>query len=227
MRDEIELELNNAINKSDASFFVVQIGANDGQMADPIHQKVKAHKWSGVFVEPVKYLYERLQKNYEGFGTDLKFENSVITNFTGVVDFNQFPQEFEDDSEFPFWANGMGSLLEPFSSPAHTNLKTKNFKMVKRKTPCLTFTDLLNKYEVKKIDLLQIDVEGYDGELLAGIDFSHIKPKYIRYEDKHIDTAFKDGLTKVSSDGVISHLIGCGYEVGERTNGFDRVCRLK
>ena len=95
MGDKIQLELNNAISKSDSSFFVVQIGANDGQMADPIHNKVKAHKWSGVFVEPVKYLYERLQKNYKGFGTNLKFENSVITDFTGEVDFYQFPQEFE------------------------------------------------------------------------------------------------------------------------------------
>jgi hypothetical protein len=86
---------------------------------------------------------------------------------------------------------------------------------------------LLNKHNVKKIDLLQIDVEGYDGELLVGIDFSKIKPRYIRYEDKHIDTAFKDNLTKVSSDDVISYLIESGYEVGERTNGFDRVCKLK
>lgn len=227
MKNKLEHDLNSYINEDNQDFFVVQIGANDGKMADPIHNKVKQYNWDGVFVEPVTYLFERLKNNYKEVTSNLMFENSVITNFTGEVDFNQFPQEFENNSEFPYWATGMGSLLKHFKSPANTNLKSKNFKIVTKKTPCLTFTDLLNKHNVKKIDLLQIDVEGYDGELLMGVDFSEIKPKYIRYEDKHIDTAFKDDLTKVCSEDVVSYLTESGYEVSKRTNGFDRVCKLK
>ena len=227
MKEEIELELEKYITKSDSSFFVVQIGANDGKMADPIHNQVKSFGWSGVFVEPVKYIFDRLQKNYEGFGTNLKFENSAVTSHTGEIDFYQFPPELESNDEFPYWASGMGSVLKPFGSPGHNTLKNKNFKMIKQKTPCITFSDLVLKYNISKIDLLQIDVEGYDGTLLMSIDFNKIKPKFIRYEDKHIDTVLRDNLTNVSSKDVVEYLQSVGYEVGNRTNGFDRICRLR
>ena len=227
MKDEIEKDLDDYISKSDDNFFVLQIGANDGKMADPIYNKVKSYNWKGVLVEPVKYLFERLKLNYANYESNLKFENSVVTTHTGEVDFYQFPEEFENNSDFPYWASGVGSVLKPFNSPGHTTLKNKNFKMIKKKTPCITFSDLISKYNITKIDLLQIDVEGYDGTLLRSIDFNLIKPKYIRYEDKHIDTAHRGGLTKISSSEVVEYLNSNGYLVGKRTNGFDRVCKLK
>lgn len=227
MKDNIEIELEEYIKNSNESFYVVQIGANDGKMADPIYNKAIRFGWSGVLVEPVKYLYNRLVNNYKNTNTNLQFENSVITTHTGTIDFYQFPMELESNEEFPFWANGMGSILKPFSSLGHNTLKDKNFEMIKQKTPCLTFEDLIKKYNVKNIDLLQTDIEGYDGTLLTSIDFSLIKPKFIRYEDKHIDTALRDGLTEVSSQQVVEYLKTSGYDVGGRSNGFDRVCKLK
>ena len=68
------------------NFFVLQIGAHDGITADPISNKVKKNSWSGLFVEPVDYLFERLKLNYKGYD-NLKFENSVISNTKGYVDF--------------------------------------------------------------------------------------------------------------------------------------------
>ena len=227
MRDKVESELDLYIKKSDSNFFVLQIGANDGKMADPIYSKVISHRWKGVMVEPVKHLFDRLRKNYEGHNLDIKFENSVVTTYTGEIDFYQFPESYESNKDFPYWANGVGSVLQPFNSPGHNNLKSKNFKMLKKKTPCIKFSDLIRKYDITNIDLLQIDIEGYDGTLLRSIDFDLIKPKFIRYEDKHIDTALKDGLTEISSKQVIEYLKSNGYTVGNRTNGFDRVCKLK
>jgi FkbM family methyltransferase len=217
-----EHRLNEYIKSSNEDFFVLQIGANDGKMADPIYNKVKSYKWQGLFVEPVTYLFNRLKQNYQGCDT-LKFENSVIAKHTGEIDFFQFPEEFEDNTEFPFWASGMGSVLEPFDSPGHKNVKSKNFEMVKKKTSCLTFTDLLNKHNVKRIDLLQIDTEGFDGEIICSIDFSRIRPKYIRYEEKHIQRVFDQNMTSVSSQNVTDYLRKHGYITGGVTNGFDRV----
>lgn len=218
-----ETKLDEYIQTSNQDFFVLQIGANDGKMADPIHNKVKMYKWSGLFVEPITYLYNRLRTNYNGCN-NLKFENSVIAKHTGNIDFFQFPEELENNKEFPFWASGMGSVLEPFDSPGHKNVKSKNFEMVKKKTPCLTFTDLLNKHNVKHIDLLQIDTEGFDGEIICSIDFSRIRPKYIRYEEKHIQRVYDQNMTSVSSKDVVNHLTHHNYVIGDVLNGFDRVC---
>lgn len=219
------LELEKHIREVKSDFFVVQIGANDGKMADPLHSSVRRYGWQGIFVEPVTYLYNKLIENYKGC-EGLVFENIAIAKHDGEVEFYQFPQELEKEDEFPFWAPGMGSLLEPFVSPGHTTLKSRNFKMIKKKTPCLAYNSLLVKHDVEKVDLLQIDIEGYDGELLTGMDFSGVKPKFIRYEDRHIQRVYDQGLTSVSSADVVEHLSSAGYSVSQVTNGFDRVCFL-
>jgi FkbM family methyltransferase len=219
-----EQKLNDHI-RSSKNFFVVQIGANDGKMADPIHNLVKKYKWNGLFIEPVEYLFNKLKKNYEGCDS-LIFENLAITEENGYVDFYQFPQELENNEDFPYWAPGMGSVLKPFDSPGHNTLKQKNFQMVIRKTPCMTFNSLVEKHNINEIDLLQIDVEGYDGQLIKSINFDKIKPKYIRYEDKHINRAYNEKLTNINSEQVIEYLESVGYNVDSCNNGFDRVCFL-
>ena len=54
------------------------IGSNNGVSFDPIHELVVRNKWDGVFVEPVKYLFDELVKNYENKGGNLNFANVAI-----------------------------------------------------------------------------------------------------------------------------------------------------
>lgn len=46
-------------------FFFIQIGSNDGILHDQIHNYVMKYNWSGVLIEPVKYIFNSLVKNYE------------------------------------------------------------------------------------------------------------------------------------------------------------------
>ena len=56
---------------------------------------------------------------------------------------------------------------------------------------------LLDRHHVKKIDLLQIDVEGYDYELLKSFNFERIKPQLIRYEHRHLKLSDKSSCIKM------------------------------
>ena len=57
---------------------VVQIGSNDGVCGDPISHLVKKNTlWNVLFVEPVPFLFERLQNNY-GNNPRFKYEKSAI-----------------------------------------------------------------------------------------------------------------------------------------------------
>jgi hypothetical protein len=47
---------------------------------------------------------------------------------------------------------------------------------------CMAFSSLIHKYDVSHVDFLQIDVEGYDFDIIKMIDFDSLKPKIIRYE---------------------------------------------
>ena len=53
---------------------------------------------------------------------------------------------------------------------------------IKEKVPCISLSDLFKKHQVAKIDLLQIDTEGYDLEIILNLDFQVIKPQIIHFE---------------------------------------------
>ena len=57
----------------------------------------------------------------------------------------------------------------------------------------LTFSNLMDKYSISSIDLLQIDVEGAEFEILNSINFEKIKINKIIFEFKHFDGTFKEG----------------------------------
>jgi hypothetical protein len=54
------------------------------------------------------------------------------------------------------------------------------------KVPTVSFEDLLDRYGVKSLDVLQIDAEGMDAQLLAWFPFDRIKPALLRYETLHM-----------------------------------------
>ena len=57
-------------------------------------------------------------------------------------------------------------------------LNRKNLELV----PTLTLNYILEKHKIEKIDFFSLDVEGYELEVLKGINFKKFKPKYILIE---------------------------------------------
>jgi hypothetical protein len=53
---------------------------------------------------------------------------------------------------------------------------------VEREVNVICPRTIIQKYSVKKIDLLQIDVEGHDYTILKSFPFDLVKPKVIRFE---------------------------------------------
>jgi len=49
-----------------------------------------------------------------------------------------------------------------------------------------TLSEILNEFGVHEIDLLSIDVEGYEFEVLQGLDYKKYRPSLILLEDKHL-----------------------------------------
>ena len=57
----------------------------------------------------------------------------------------------------------------------------------------ITFDDLIEKYKIKSIKNLQIDVEGAEYEILNSIDFKKTRINSIQFESKHFDGTFTEG----------------------------------
>ena len=148
-------------NKED--FFFVQIGSHDGISGgnDPLHKYIKKYNWSGILVEPVRYLYKELKKNYEGC-ENLVFENVAISREGETMKF--YSIEKHDDQKNPFWYNQLGSFCKDviLSHRKHIPKFDKYFKEEEIET--ITFDSLIKG--INQIDLLHIDVEGYDLEII-------------------------------------------------------------
>ena len=73
----IGYRIEQALRKKSTAFFV-QVGSNDGFHGDPLYSLIKAHEnWAGIFIEPVKYAFEKLKLNY-GDSPKYIFENLAV-----------------------------------------------------------------------------------------------------------------------------------------------------
>src|SRR6185312_6255197 len=176
-----ELWLHRLARAGDIATFV-QIGANDGNEADPMASIIRRHKLKGVMVEPIPYFFDKLKRRYSD-RHDIRFVNAAIAETNGERPFFYLPP---DDPALPAWANGLGSFNRE-TIMSHTAL-IENLDTIIRETtvPCITLNALLEQCKLREFDVLLIDTEGYDYRIIQQIDFDRFQPKVILFEHLHI-----------------------------------------
>jgi methyltransferase, FkbM family len=165
------------------NFFFIEIGANDGIIYDPIYQHAKKYNWSGILVEPVAYYFNKLKANYKE-NSNLIFENVAISDKEEARDFYRIKEGL---NYLPNWCEGLGSFYLDVVLTHKWAIPNIEDYIVKDQVKCVSFESLLKKYNVKIIDLLSMDTEGYDYEIIKQIDFKKIKPRIIIYEHRYIN----------------------------------------
>ena len=188
-------------------FFFVQIGANDGISSDPINKFVNSYGWSGVLVEPQEDVFQTLRKNYQ-HRTNLILENTAITDKDGYIDFYRSPDPSLSSAYPDDWFIGRN---EGRALKNRTDLGGGALCRVRS----MTFAALLDKHSIRKIDLLQIDAEGYDYEIIKQINFAKMAPLMICYEHHH--------LSRETQQECVAYLSKVGYktfELGSDTFAF-------
>lgn len=183
-----------AYSRRHKDFFFVQIGANDGIKADPIYLYTNKYKWNGLLVEPVRYLFDKLKANYKDT-PNLAFENAAISEKDGFRDFYRLKRM--DGNNAPLWHDEIGSFLKETVLKHKDKIKDFDKYLITDKVRCLSLKSLFKRHNVKKIDLLQIDTEGYDYNILKQIPFNKIKPSIINYEDRHLSQQQKEYCEKL------------------------------
>jgi FkbM family methyltransferase len=161
--------------RKDIQFFI-QIGAMDGKTYDPIYRYVNGSRWRGIIVEPIPALFEQLKANYQG-RRNLIFENVAITEADGEREMTWIPEQTIREHQLPGITKGIATLLPDrnYIRLFHSYAKTARVQTTTLKT-------LLARHDVKRIDLLQIDAEGYDIKILDQLDLSLFKPCIINIE---------------------------------------------
>lgn len=73
--------------------------------------------------------------------------------------------------------------VNPFNGlVTESKIAPPNGKRVHSKVLCLSWLDFIKKYDIKKVDLLKVDIEGSEKLLFKGMEEARVLPKYIELE---------------------------------------------
>lgn len=159
-------------------FFFVEIGANDGVFCDPIFDFVTRNHARGIVVEPLKDLFRKLVHNYKDHPGVVPVNAAIHATEKSMTMYRVDPVRGAD---LPPWVKGMGSFRkEHLTESQVVNIPTECLLI--EEVVCVTLREILEKYRVAKVDLLQVDTEGYDYEIIKMIDFVRYKPNIIHFE---------------------------------------------
>lgn len=183
---------------------VVQIGSNRGN--DELTSIIKGISVNKlILVEPMSKFNESLLKVYKDVD-NLFIENIAITDdIDKKFEIFYLHEKMDENVE-------QSSLLKShinkvFNRPEYTSDKSYDTQLIEMEVNCSTINKLFNKYELKNIDILFIDAEGFDDKIIKSIDFSNFNVDKIYYENMHIDVI-----------DISVFLKGMGYEIINGTN---------
>ena len=172
------------------NFGLVVIGAHSGVWLTSLFEEYQIQ--NVLLVEPVPYNISLLKENTAKYN-NINIETSAVSEKNEIKKFYYVkPDAVKKLGKH--WASGIGS----FDKQHILNHKNKRFLVsdsdIKEvNIQYLSFSNLIKKYSISSIDLLQIDVEGVEFEILNSIDFEKIEIKKIIFEFKHFDGTFKEG----------------------------------
>lgn len=161
----------------------VQIGTNNGD--DLFRKLVLKYKPAQVIlVEPNPQLYSSIKKNYEGI------PNVSIVSKAIYYDDN-VPLELyiaAKNKVYGSRADNGWILTDVNFTLVPMNDWGDKSDMVTINTQGIRFDTLCSTHNIKVIDYLQIDTEGFDSEIIKMIDFSKYTIHQIRFEKWNFDS---------------------------------------
>jgi FkbM family methyltransferase len=190
------MNFKNLIRNINNGYFI-QIGAYDGVSNDEFGLKDKLFyedSHTAILIEPVPDFFEKLVENYNVAKSKIFFENVAISDKKEIKKIQLNGQDT--------------SFVRSFDKD------TISIDVI-----CETFTHLISKYNIKKIDALVIDVEGYELVLIKSILETKIPIEIIRYEFVHLNGDDKEKLDMI--------LIENGYDIyQDETSYADKIAKI-
>jgi FkbM family methyltransferase len=168
---------------------ILQIGACDGINNDPIHHHVVKGHTRAILVEPNPFAFARLQKTYAGL-SNITFIQSAIGEKDGEAHLYRVKKTDKTDSEVDLTLQ-----IASFYRKHLEQTQGKSPDQIERITvPCRSLSSLVVELGLTKIDLLQIDTEGFDASVVRMALKMPVRPACIHFEHAHLRTADRKPL---------------------------------
>lgn len=192
----------------------IQIGANDGQRADPLAAYLEPCAWSGLMFEPLRANHTALVRRHGG-NARLQVRHAAVDRIAGrrvMYDLNRTAHP-----NLPDWAYGLGSFSRERVLTAARELGLDEQALVEEEIASVAWDEVWRDFGARRCDLLVLDTEGYDLVLLRAADLGRHRPRVIHFEHACVETADRLAFYR--------ELTGLGYEIA--TDGPDTTAWLK
>jgi FkbM family methyltransferase len=144
--------------------FYIECGANDGITQSNTHRLQIEKNWKGILIEPSEIKLNQCKNNR---GSQNLYANVALVS-------NDYKDDFVEGD---FNSNGYSESLMASIGGKRRN-QSKDLVKVQAKT----LSSLLDELNVQNIDFFSLDVEGYEFNVLKGLDFNRFNIKNILIE---------------------------------------------
>lgn len=156
----------------DGGFFI-EAGANDGIQQSNTLFFERHRKWTGLLIEPIPELANRCRVNR----ARCLVENAALTSFED----NRQTIEMR-------YCNLMslvkGAMKTPQEELAHieAGCRVQDIESRDVTVPAQRLSEILDRHKIERIDLFSLDVEGFELNVLKGLDFDKHRPVHLLIE---------------------------------------------
>ncbi len=155
----------------------IEAGANDGVTCNNTLYFERHRGWTGLLIEPIPELADRCVRN-RGSSTGV-----ALCALGGPAEAGRIvPLTFCNLMSVVGGAVGDAAAEEAYvrlGQEAQQVLKPEPYTVY---SPILTLSSLIDRFGLSRVDLLVLDVEGYERQALAGLDLSRHRPRFILVE---------------------------------------------
>lgn len=175
----------------DGGFFI-EAGGNDGLTQSNTWYFENYHHWRGLLVEPIPELAAKCRANRP---------RAIVENAALV------PFDFKDSCIKMRFCNLMsvvkGGMKDTQEEDKHVadGCECQKIESYELDVPVATLSSLLDKHQIRTIDLLSLDVEGFEVSVLRGLDLARHKPRYMLIEARYrneIETCLGDHYAPIA-----------------------------
>jgi FkbM family methyltransferase len=185
--------MNNLLDFRDG--FYIEAGANDG-VSQSNTQALEVHKnWSGLLIEPNHIRFAECKAN--------RSDRNIFEHCALVSPDHKKLTIRGNFAEQDLAASLMAQVTIPldyYDIHQRTAAIEKQTRTV-ISVPAQTLQSLIDKHNIKKIDFLSLDVEGYEYEAMNGLSFDKNPPRFIRVETSQLPERIEAMKQYVESKG--------------------------
>ena len=179
-------------NKYNNFKLLIDIGAHKGESIKLFSKNFIIKKIISFEASPInfEYLKKKIKNNKIGYNnTEIVLENTALGAEDKIIEFNQFNESSsstikEIDKESKYYKRKFRLINFLNNKETYQKIKIKISKL----------KDYIEKNNIKKIDFMKIDTEGYEFEILLGLE-NKIKLVDIIMFEHHYDNMIKKGYT--------------------------------